>query len=68
MLVSTILFPIFYSVAYTTRTPDYIKYVHSGGDVFAGQASGIDGNEHLYYTLENSLVKPEELRRFVQQQ
>lgn len=60
VLVSTILFPILYSVSYATRAPDYIKYVHSGGDVFAGQASGIDNNEHLYYTFENSLVKAEE--------
>jgi hypothetical protein len=60
VLVSTILFPILYSVSYATRTPDYIKYVHSGGDVFAGRPSEIDSSEHLYYSLENSLVKAEE--------
>ena len=37
VLVSTILFPIFYSVSYATRAPDYIKYIHSGRDVFSGQ-------------------------------
>jgi hypothetical protein len=60
VLVSTILFPILYSVSYATRAPDYVKYVHSGGDVFAGRPSGIDNNDHLYYSLENSLVKAEE--------
>jgi hypothetical protein len=60
VVASTVLFPILYSASYATRAPDYIKYVHSGGDVFAGQASGIDGSGHLYYTLENSLVKPED--------
>lgn len=60
VLVSTILFPIFYSVTYATRAQDYVKYVHSGRDVFSGEVSGIDNNEHVYYTLENSMVKPEE--------
>jgi len=60
VLASTILFPILYCVSYATRTPDYVKFVHSGGNDFAGSPSGIDNNDHLYYSLEDSLVKAEE--------
>lgn len=60
VLISTILFPIIYGISHLTRVPDHIKYVQTGGKVFAGRVSEIDGLSHIYYTLENARIQPGE--------
>lgn len=60
VVASTVLFPILYCAAYATRAPDYVKYIHSGRDVFSGRPVEMDDSNHLYYTLESSLIKPDE--------
>lgn len=56
VLVSAILFPALYGISHLTRMPDYIRYVHSSGDVFRGKVSDIDSAGYIYYELENALI------------
>lgn len=60
ILVSAVLFPALFGFAHFTRTPDYVRYVHSGGDVFRGDAAGIDRPDHVYYEIYTASISAQE--------
>jgi hypothetical protein len=54
---ASILFPIVYGVSHATRMPDYVRFVHSGRDAFQGAVSEIESGTHLFYALDDFLIK-----------
>jgi hypothetical protein len=54
---SGVLFPIFYFSSYATRAPEYVEFVYSGYQKYAGKIVEIQNHEPLFYELTDFAVK-----------
>lgn len=51
LLVPVILFPALYGVSHLTRMTDYVRFVHSGRQVFRGRVAELERSGAMFYEL-----------------
>lgn len=54
---SFILFPVLYFSSFMTRAPEYVEFVYSGYQTYAGKVGEIPNGEPLFYELTDFAIK-----------